>query len=46
MIRLHIEKNVKELQANFYSYIKLFLKNEIVIDVPYEKSQRLRILKN
>ena len=39
-------KNVKELQANFYSYIKLFLKNEIVIDVPYEKSQRLRILKN
>ena len=36
-------KNVKELQANLYSYIKVFLKNEIVIDVPYQNSERLRI---
>jgi len=36
-------KNVKELQANLYSYIKVFLKNEIVIDVPYKKSERLRL---
>ena len=36
-------KNVKELQANLYSYIKVFLKNEIDIDVPYKKSERLRL---
>lgn len=39
-------KNVKELQANLYSYVKIFLSDSMIIDVPYEKSERLRILKN
>lgn len=36
-------KNIKELQANLYSYIKYFLEDNIIIDVPYEKSERLRL---
>ena len=36
-------KNIKELQANLYSYIKYFLQDNIIIDVPYEKSERLRL---
>ena len=39
-------KNIKELQANLYSYVKFFLKDKIIIDVPFEKSERLRILSN
>ena len=38
-------KNVKELQANLYTYIKFFLEDYIIIDVPYEKSERLRLIK-
>ena len=37
-------KNVKELQSNLYSYIEMFLKNKISIDIPFEKSQRLKLL--
>ena len=39
-------KNIKELQANLYSYIKHFLEDNIIIDVPYEKSERLRLKTN
>ena len=38
-------KNIKELQANLYTYIKVFLEDDIIIDVPYEKSERLRLIK-
>ena len=38
-------KNIKELQANLYTYIKIFLEDDIIIDVPYEKSERLRLIK-
>ena len=38
-------KNVKELQANLYTYVKFFLEDYIIIDVPYEKSERLRLIK-
>ncbi len=37
-------KNVKELQANLYTYVKFFLEDYIIIDVPYEKSERLRLI--
>lgn len=36
-------KTIKELQANFYTYIKFFLEESIIIDIPYEKSERLRL---
>ena len=36
-------KDVKELQSNLYSYIENFLEDNLVIDVPYEKSERLRL---
>ena len=39
-------KNIKELQANLYSYIKYFLEDNIIIDIPYEKSERLRLKTN
>tara|TARA_B100001057_G_scaffold252078_1_gene252347 strand:- start:15 stop:992 length:978 start_codon:yes stop_codon:yes gene_type:complete len=39
-------KNIKELQSNLYSYIKYFLEDNIIIDVPYEKSERLRLKTN
>ena len=45
MIQSLIEKNIKELQANLYTYIKIFLEDDINIDVPYEKSERLRLIK-
>ena len=38
-------KNIKELQANLYTYIKYFLEDNIIIDIPYEKSERLRLIK-
>lgn len=38
-------KDVKILQVNLYSYIKLFLKDMIKIDVPYEKSERITLIK-
>ena len=38
-------KDVKILQVNLYSYIKFFLKDKIKIDVPYEKSERITLLK-
>ena len=36
-------KDVKILQANLYSFIKTFLNDDIEIDIPYEKSERLRL---
>ena len=36
-------KNIKELQTNLYTYLKAFLEDEIIIDVPYEKSERIRL---
>ena len=38
-------KDVKILLVNLYSYIKFFLKDKIKIDVPYEKSERITLLK-
>ena len=38
-------KDVKIFQVNLYSYIKLFLKDMIKIDVPYEKSERITLIK-
>ena len=38
-------KDVKIFQVNLYSYIKLFLKDKIKIDVPYEKSERITLIK-
>ena len=38
-------KNIKELQANLYSFIKFFLEDSVIIDIPYEKSERLRLIK-
>ena len=37
-------KDIKELQANLYTYIKSFLSDKISIDVPYEKSERLKLI--
>ena len=39
-------KNIKDLQSNLYGYVKFFLNDKIIIDIPYEKSERLRILNN
>ena len=39
-------KNIKDLQSNLYGYVKIFLNDKIIIDIPYEKSERLRILNN
>jgi hypothetical protein len=36
-------KDIKILQANLYSFIKIFLNDEIKIDIPYEKSERLKL---
>jgi len=36
-------KDIKILQANLYSFIKIFLSDEIEIDIPYEKSERLKL---
>ena len=36
-------KNVKELQINLYDYIKTFLSEKFIIDIPYEKSERIRL---
>lgn len=38
-------KDVKDLQANLYSYIRKFLSDRINLDIPYEKSERLRLIK-
>jgi len=38
-------KDVKILQANLYSFIKLFLYDVIKIDIPFEKSERLSLVK-
>ena len=37
-------KDIKELQANLYTYIKSFLSDKISIDIPYEKSERLKLI--
>tara|TARA_B100001057_G_scaffold142275_1_gene142010 strand:- start:2015 stop:2983 length:969 start_codon:yes stop_codon:yes gene_type:complete len=37
-------KDIKQLQANLYTYIKKFLNDKIVIDIPFEKSERIRII--
>ena len=36
-------KDIKQLQANLYTYIKIFLNDKIVIDIPFTKSERIRI---
>ena len=36
-------KDIKQLQANLYTYIKFFLNDKIVIDIPFEKSERIKI---
>lgn len=38
-------KDVKSLQVNLYSYIRFFLKDKIKVDVPYEKSERITLIK-
>ena len=38
-------KDIKSLQVNLYSYIKFFLKDKINVDVPYEKSERITLIK-
>lgn len=38
-------KDVKDLQTNLYSYIKRFLSDKISLDIPYKKSERLRLIK-
>ena len=37
-------KDIKQLQANLYTYVKSFLNDRIAIDIPFEKSERLRII--
>ena len=37
-------KNIKILQANLYSYIKIINLKNIVIDVPFEKSERIKLI--
>ena len=37
-------KDIKQLQANLYTYVKKFLNDKIVIDIPFEKSERIRII--
>ena len=39
-------KNVKELQSNLYSYVKMFLIDDLIIDVPFNKSERIRLKTN
>lgn len=36
-------KNIKELQANLYTYLKFFLSDQITIDIPKEKSERIKL---
>ena len=36
-------KDVKTLQSNLYSYIKIFLQEKLIIDVPGERSERIRL---
>lgn len=36
---------VKKLQVNFLSYLKLFLQDEIKVDTPYKKSERIILIK-
>ncbi|MDC0488811.1 phospholipase D family protein [Pelagibacteraceae bacterium] len=38
-------QDVKKLQINFLSYLKLFLQDEIKIDTPYKKSERIILKK-
>jgi hypothetical protein len=38
-------KNVKVLQKNLYSFIKLLTKDQIKIDIPFEKSERITLIK-
>ena len=40
---VEFKENIKELQTNLYTYLKAFLEDEIIIDVPYEKSERIRL---
>ncbi len=35
-------KDVKTLQSNLYSYIKIFLQEKFIIDIPGERSERIR----
>ena len=42
MIQNPIEKML-ELQVNLYNYIKTFLSEKFIIDIPYEKSERIRL---
>ena len=37
-------KNIKILQANLYSYIKIINLKNIVIDVPFKKSERIKLI--
>ena len=37
-------KNIKILQANLYSYIKIINFKNIVIDVPFKKSERIKLI--
>ena len=37
-------KDIKQLQVNLYTYVKVFLNDRIAIDIPFEKSERLRII--
>ena len=37
-------QDIKKLQSNLYSYIKLFLFDFIKVDVPYEKSERITLI--
>ena len=39
-------KNIKQLQANLYTYLKIFLSHKFIIDIPKEKSERLRLKTN
>ena len=36
-------KNIKELQANLYTYLKIFLSDKFIIDIPKEKSERIKL---
>lgn len=38
-------KDVKILQTNLYSFVKLFLNEVIKIDIPHERSERLSLVK-
>ena len=39
-------KNIKDLQSNLYGYVKFFLNDDLIIDVPFNKSERIRLKTN